>query len=517
MTEISKYTTSTSAAASDVSVTTVSLKAFYTQVLDSPAGTTATVSTLAQQISDAASRAAARDAKLGWNELASAAQTIVDRIVGSTYQSNQARNDAEVPGTDDPAARARAKQATDFLHSKAANPFAGMPREQLVLIAYDEGGSFTLNERAAAWSEASQQESAWRKQIDSKSMESFHRTGNSNAQGVGRELLDHYKSLSPIERAQYPRSYEVQLQVMAESSSRYSKSPQLDALNFLAQLSKWAKAKEADGFSSEGLTDVGVLPKPDLAKFEADALLPLKELWAKYEKAAASFLFNSQAEADAAYAEMPDSDDPDRLAQAVKARAYSVGKGPSPFSSLTRNELVAIYYEDSGIYTTSERLAAVGQLNEIDTRIWNPVTSRLSMTGDARELLEMGLKAYDEALPIEKMQWGGPAYKILAQQQLAEANAEAGGPIGKKRRETLLEMLEALNPRQTEPDAETNGKDDIARPWSKSWSAKLSELLRNMDEKKGGDSSRSAVNNGNAASAAAALPQQGAVSSDRDI
>ncbi|MFP3449799.1 hypothetical protein SB765_33250, partial [Pseudomonas sp. SIMBA_067] len=34
-----------------------------------------------------------------------------------------------------------------------SNPFKGLVREQLSLIAHDEGGSFTINERRAAWEE----------------------------------------------------------------------------------------------------------------------------------------------------------------------------------------------------------------------------------------------------------------------------------------------------------------------------------------------------------------------------
>ncbi|WP_144424106.1 hypothetical protein [Herbaspirillum hiltneri] len=227
---------------------------------------------------------------------------------------------------------------------------------------------------------------------------------------------------------------------------------------------------------------VGVLPPPNVAAFEADASLPRSELMAKFEKALRSLPRTN-------IAEVPRSKDPDRLAQALRATHYAWGNGTSPFASLTRNEVVAIYYDDSGSYTKNERMAAVKQLNEIDSNLWNGPTTKAANTGDWREVTEMGLKMYDEALPIEKMRY--PAnYKMELQQLLAYDNAKAGGPITNERRETLLEMMEALNRLQPEATGGNAGQEDIARPWNDSWSEKLSSLLKSLAENGEKDSAK---------------------------
>jgi hypothetical protein len=211
----------------------------------------------------------------------------------------------------------------------------------------------------------------------------------------------------------------------------------------------------------------GVLPPPDIAAFEADAVLPRAELYAKYEKAVSSLHFGTQAELDRANAEVPDSDDPARLAQAKQATAYALDKGPSPFPALPRNELAAIYYDYSGRYTPNERIAAAKQMNEMDKQFWEPLVSEASATGDQRAVLEAGLAAYDAALPIEKMK--SPAdFKQLTLQQLAYFNNKAHGPLDEKKKETLLEMLDALDKKQEKKDdADEKPGVDSTRDWSK--------------------------------------------------
>jgi hypothetical protein len=220
---------------------------------------------------------------------------------------------------------------------------------------------------------------------------------------------------------------------------------------------------------------VGVLPPPDIAAFEADAALPRAELYAKYEKAVASLYFETQAALDRANAEVPKSDDPARLAQAKQATAYALNKGPSPFPVLSRNELAAIYYDYSGRYTSNERIAAVKQMNEMDKQFWDPLVSMASATGDQRAVLEAGLAAYDAALPIEKMK--SPAnYKQLTHQELVYFNNKAGHPIDEKKRETLLEMLDALYKKQNQS---TRSKENLHSDQTGSWSGKLAEVALN--------------------------------------
>lgn len=102
-----------------------------------------TVSTLARQLSDAAMRAESRVVQQGSN--------LLDSITGENYIASKAQHDAEAPVTDDPGLLARARQATGFLNGTDVNPFKDLAREQLSLIAHDDGGTFTINERRAAW------------------------------------------------------------------------------------------------------------------------------------------------------------------------------------------------------------------------------------------------------------------------------------------------------------------------------------------------------------------------------
>jgi hypothetical protein len=119
-------------------------KASASNALSHP-GTTTDVSTLARQLSEAATRAEARH-----DEKASGA---LDLITGNGYVANKAQHDAEVPEESTPQLLARAQQATAFVNGAGSNPFKGLSSDQLNLIAHDEGGAFTINERRAAWQE----------------------------------------------------------------------------------------------------------------------------------------------------------------------------------------------------------------------------------------------------------------------------------------------------------------------------------------------------------------------------
>ncbi|WP_247538398.1 hypothetical protein [Ralstonia pseudosolanacearum] len=168
------------------------------------------VSALAQQLSEAAARAQTRDASLSRKDLGQKATALLSQITGDNYFANKAKNDAEVPGTSDPALLARARQATAFVNGQGSNPFKGLSRDQLDLIAYDDSGTFTVNERRAAWSEAYDQEEAWRRQVITQGELEYQATGKQN--DFFAAVLKHYQGLPAIEQAQYPSSYASQLQ-----------------------------------------------------------------------------------------------------------------------------------------------------------------------------------------------------------------------------------------------------------------------------------------------------------------
>ncbi len=171
---------------------------------------TSILSSLSLQLSESAARAAARDSSLSRKELGAKATELLSKIAGDGYFANKKANDAEVPDTQDPALLARAENATQFVNGSGKNPFAGMSSDQLSLIIYDDSGSFTTNERRAAWEESFDQESAWRQKVAANAMAEYNGTGKLT--NFFAAALEHYKGLPAIEQAQYPDSYEVKLQ-----------------------------------------------------------------------------------------------------------------------------------------------------------------------------------------------------------------------------------------------------------------------------------------------------------------
>lgn len=171
---------------------------------------TSSLSSLSVQLSESAARAAARDSSLSRKELGAKANELLSKIFGDGYFINKKANDAEVPDTQDPVLLARAANATQFVNGSGKNPFAGMSSDQLSLIIYDDSGSFTTNERRAAWRESFDQESAWRQKVVANAMAEYNGTGKLTK--FFTAALEHYKGLPVIVQAQYPNSYEAKLQ-----------------------------------------------------------------------------------------------------------------------------------------------------------------------------------------------------------------------------------------------------------------------------------------------------------------
>nr|WP_314481710.1 hypothetical protein [uncultured Pseudomonas sp.] len=166
------------------------------------------VSALGRQLAAAAERAAARDSRLSRQELAELGSRIQMDLGGRGYVYTKALHDAFIPDTQDQTLLARARQATDFINGKDANPFKHLTTEQLALIGYDEGEDFTYNERLAASAELGHRYSQWTHYIVDKANAEYDRTGfRDNAL---REMIDYYKKLPPIMEAGF-RNYESDL------------------------------------------------------------------------------------------------------------------------------------------------------------------------------------------------------------------------------------------------------------------------------------------------------------------
>ena len=190
-----------------------------------------TISTLGRQLAASASRADARDTTLSRSELGDKAKSILSQIVGDAYYVNKAKHDSEVPKTSDPELLARAKQATAYVNSAATgsksekNPFSGLSREQLANIVYDDSGTYTVNERHAAWRESYDQQEAWAEKIVAQGQSEYNNTGKMT--NFFKSVLDYYNKLPAIEQAQYPNDYASDLESKIKLDANY-RTPQAE-------------------------------------------------------------------------------------------------------------------------------------------------------------------------------------------------------------------------------------------------------------------------------------------------
>ncbi|MGP9417358.1 hypothetical protein ACT3R4_18450, partial [Halomonas sp. AOP7-E1-9] len=142
------------------------------------------------------------------------ADALLSQITGQGYHNNRARYDAEVPNTDDPELLERAKQATSFVNGRGSNPFSGLSQDQLVLIIYDDSGTFTANERRAAWQEDYDQRQEWKQAVIARGKLEYSQTGKMTE--FFKEVLGNYNELPPIMQAQYPDFYAPRLEHLIE-------------------------------------------------------------------------------------------------------------------------------------------------------------------------------------------------------------------------------------------------------------------------------------------------------------
>jgi hypothetical protein len=190
------------------------------------AADTADMSVLGRQLSDSAKRASDRDSVMTRDELAAYAKKQKHDFLREGYDANKKQHDLEVPKTHDRDLLERAKRATDYVNrsdkggSLGRNSFAGLGRDQLTLVAYDDSGAFTVNERRAAWYASHDLEQAWNKEVASRGQLERGFTGKTPV--FLTEVLNHYKALPEIEKVQggYPENYvaEMEAKIRAELS-----------------------------------------------------------------------------------------------------------------------------------------------------------------------------------------------------------------------------------------------------------------------------------------------------------
>ena len=229
-------------------------------------GGTLTISTLASQLADSASRAEARDKMLSRSELADKANSLLDQILGDAYQANKAKYNNEVPKTDDPELLARAKQATEFVTSSdrgsrsVKNPFGSLSREQLSNIIYDDSGNYTINERRAAYYESDDREQAWRVKVAAQAMDEYNRTGKMT--NFFSSVLDHFKELPTIEQAQYPKDYASDLESKISRDFNYrthqAEGKSENPMNLIEMLFAQSPLQTDELFQKKNITESGV-------------------------------------------------------------------------------------------------------------------------------------------------------------------------------------------------------------------------------------------------------------------
>jgi hypothetical protein len=143
--------------------------------------TTTRLSPMAQLLSDAAARAAERDASNDRAGLAYIARRATQDFYVPYSAKNKEIRDAEVPPSDDPQRLDQAQQATNFLNKKGVNPFQNLSNEQLTLVIYDDSGDFTHNERRVAWEAYTDSHAAWALTVTNKLMDEYHRNGKASS------------------------------------------------------------------------------------------------------------------------------------------------------------------------------------------------------------------------------------------------------------------------------------------------------------------------------------------------
>ena len=146
------------------------------------------------------------------NRLYTKGQSVVHDF--GNFISNRNYNEEDIlPKTDDPERLAAARQALDYAvglsylpprHS--ANPFAGMDRNVLSAIVYDDTNTYSDVERYAAYGELSKQDHIYVTQLSAKIQQSNDR------REVYSGLLEYFDALPPVEKAAYPEGHRETMQ-----------------------------------------------------------------------------------------------------------------------------------------------------------------------------------------------------------------------------------------------------------------------------------------------------------------
>lgn len=213
------------------------------------------ISTFSSRLSKAADHAATRLQGLDNNGLRNQLDADIKKIFYDLDVAHKAAAASEVPEPNDDASAQSATSATAFVDGKGPNPFAGLSRDQLATIAHDESGTFTVNERRAAFTQAYQEEQAWRSQVVAAAMREYNESGKMT--NFFQSVLGHFEGLPDLEKATYPENYADDLRAKIKLDFNYFNHSPGDAgptPGSIAGLTKAMKSNDLDLFK---LLDLG--------------------------------------------------------------------------------------------------------------------------------------------------------------------------------------------------------------------------------------------------------------------
>ncbi|WP_144403189.1 hypothetical protein [Pseudomonas sp. StFLB209] len=165
-----------------------------------------TFSSLAQQLSAAATHALNRESRLTNDEVKAESHRLVLQLTDRNDQGHQTRSVDGMTAT----LSEQARRAVNFLAGKGSNPFQGLPNSSLTLIIWDDSQTFSLSERKAAWQEY--------KALQGAQQQTFVRAAQMELSVHGRigdttrQAQNHFRQLSAMAQAQYPEDYAQRLE-----------------------------------------------------------------------------------------------------------------------------------------------------------------------------------------------------------------------------------------------------------------------------------------------------------------
>jgi len=201
------------------------------------------ISTLAVRLSKAASTTATSMQGLDRLSLVARINKNTDTILYKLDDEHKTAAAKQVPAPNDAPSAQSAAAATAYVDGKARNPFAGLSREQLATIAQDESGTFTVNERRAAFMQAYREEEAWRSQVLAEGMREYNTTGKTT--NFFKSVLAHFNDLPKLEQVLYPENYATDLEGKIKLDFNYFNHAAGDAPATPGSLASLMKSKNA--------------------------------------------------------------------------------------------------------------------------------------------------------------------------------------------------------------------------------------------------------------------------------